>query len=577
MKRWKTLLFGLVLTCGVSVIASETKLQQGIRLINENKLKEAEKILLPLVKENNAEACYRMGLLYVQKKGDLKQGAFYLKKSTELGNQNAKYMYALMLSEGYGTAQNIPEAVKLLKEIADKTGDQDSCYQAGRLIILLEPGEKGLNEALVYLEKAARPDKKNVAKKGNKTAQLLAGVIHLDRKNYEKAYFYLEAAAEQDVPEAWRKLGTMYHNGFGIGEKNYKWAKLCFLAEYRLSLNEECAFNIGVLESEQANLEEALKWMKIAAAKKYKTAEAFLKDKNIQAKIAALKARKEKPEEPLGVNFKGYFNLIERHFGTKARKTLDQTLQRKEIQKKGKMIRMPQPENLRMSGWIFEKEKAVAKLHEQLIKNRDGIYCLFSEEFSKQPLQKNLAALNPSIRWINSNYEDAFLKVMNKSIYQKMSQKETDSIIKKMNPAQLGTDKKNQLWKIGGKLHFNVCTDYNGRWQLRYYQFIIVGKTGVFQLASFETPPSAEEADMIYGVSQTNLDSLNNLGIYFARSMESGLNGNTEDAELLFQTLMQKKHYAGTYNLGVLYQEQGKKELAEKYFKLAEEFKKQKK
>lgn len=577
LKRWKALLCGIVLASCALGTANETELQRGIKLLKENKLKEAEQVLLPLTNKNNANACYELGTYYIQKMGNLEKGVSYLKKSSDLGNLNAKYFYALMLSEGYGTKKNIPEAIKLLRVVADLSEDQDACFQAGRLMLLLEPDQQGLQEALGYMEKAARPNPKAEKKEGNKIAQLMAGMIYMDMGNYKKAFFYLEASAEQNCYEAWRKLGVMYHKGTGIKEPNLEWAKYCYLAEYRISGDPECAFNIGVLESERGDLDEAMKWMKIAADKKYKQAADFLKDKEVQKIVLKIKKQIPAPKDPLGENLDFYFSMLSKHFGKDGEKALNIAGSRPKAPKKDKMIRLPHPENIRMSGWIYDKEKTLQMMHKQLIRKRDGFYCPISDEFKKQPLEKNLEVLNPAIRWINSNYEEAIVSALSKSIYPRIPQKETDAIIKKMDPEQVGSNRENKMWKITDKVYFNIYTDFDGRWHLRYYQFIVVGKKDVFLLATFDTPPSTYEADTIFGIANTNLDCLNNYGVLVARKSKSNLMQNGEEIEVVFQTLAENKHYEGTYNLAVFYEETGKKELAEIYYKLAEKLKKEKK
>ena len=52
---------------------------------------------------------------------------------------------------------------------------------------------------------------------------------------------------------------------------------------------------------------------------------------------------------------------------------------------------------------------------------------------------------------------------------------------------------------------------------------------------------------------------------------------NDDEAEELFKLLEQHKNAVGTYNLAVFYQQRGKNDLAEKYFKLAKEYSKNEK
>ena len=577
-KKWRALLCCLIFTGSVSGIDNtiNKELERGILLLKENKTEDAEKVFQSLSKKNVADAYHYLGRIYLQQKNDLNKGISYHKKASELGNLDSRFIYAAALSEGYGFKQDIPQAIKLFKDIAVRTGYPQAYYHAGRLMLVLEPNPKEDHESIKFLKKAASPDEKAEELKGIKFAQLLLGVYYLDRKNSEKAYFYLEAAAEQKVHEAWRKLGVMYSKGMGISKPDFEWAKLCFLAEERLTHSGEAAYNIGITEGYLGNLDEALKWMKTAEKRKYAEATIFLNDKDEHKRIASLKKEKKNQGNSLQKHIQSHLEASDKMLGTNAREVLAEIKKLPKIKKDLKMIRLPQPEKIRMSGWIYDHQAVEQKLSKELWTGRMGFQQLVTDEFKQEPLQSNLVAPNPTIRYINATYVEELEKALNKSIFKKLSQKETDTLIKKIEPFQVNENAENKTWKLNDSLYFNIFSDFSGRWQMRYYQFIMKNGDKVFFIAQFGNPPAQEDADMILGVSRFDNDCINNLAVKYASGEMDIVERNDDEAEELFKLLEQHKHAIGTYNLAIFYQQRGKNELAEKYFKLAKEYSKNK-
>ena len=578
-KKWLAILCCLIFTGSVSGIenTSDEELERGITLLKENKTEDAEKVFLSLSKENVADAYHYLGCIYIQKKNDLAKGVMYHKQASELGNLNSRFIYATALSEGYGCKQNIPLAIKLFKDIALQTEYPPAYYHAGRLMFILDPSPKEDHESINFLKKAASPNENASEPKGIKIAQLLLGVYYMERKNSEKAYFYLEAAAEQQVPEAWRKLGVMYSSGMGISKPDFEWAKLCFLAEERLTHSGKAAYNIGIIEGNLGNLEEALKWMKIAEKRKFTDATVFLNDKEEHKRIISLKKEKKKQKNLLQKNYDNYFNAVNKMMGTDARKVIEEVRELPNINKNLKMVRLPQPEKIRMSGWIYDPEALEQELGEKLWTGRLGFKQFITEQFKNEPLQKNLIPPNPTIRKINAAYVESLEKALEKSIFKKLSKTESENLIKLIDPEQINEQAENKTWKLNNCLYFNIFSDFSGNWQVRYYQFFMKIKDETFFIAQFGTPPTPEDADMILGVSQFNDDCINNLGVKYAMGEMDIVTRNDSEAEKFFKKTETNKHAVGTYNLAIFYQERGKKDLAEKYFNLAKEYSKEKK
>lgn len=68
--------------------------------------------------------------------------------------------------------------------------------------------EKDLNKSISYLSQPAES--------GNVLAQLGLGRIYFNRELYQKAAFWLDKAANAEIPEALRILGFMYQRGLGV-------------------------------------------------------------------------------------------------------------------------------------------------------------------------------------------------------------------------------------------------------------------------------------------------------------------------------------------------------------------------
>ncbi|MBQ7402296.1 MAG: sel1 repeat family protein [Lentisphaeria bacterium] len=544
--------------------AKPADLQPGIKLIQENKLDEAEKFFLGIAKNNNADALYFLGEIYLKKKSEKSLYAF--KRAALLGNLEAKYKYAMMLADGLYTKQDIPAAIRLLKELSAKTDSPEVLFQIGRLLILTK-GNPGLIEQ--YLKEAADFQGDN-GEEGHPIAQLFLGILYAESNVYEKAYYYLElAAAAGDNPDALGKLGYLYAKGLGLEAPRRDWAIYCYLAKERIAPDAETEYNLGLLYGETGEYDEAIKWMKLAASKNYQTAKEFLNDKKELERIKAIQKNRSGKGNHLQSAFHSYNQKIRKQFGTDGQKVVEQLLGIPEIKDDDQMLLLPLKKEFKMAGWIYDPATAETIIENETMENREGDSLWMTDEFRKCPIEENLAAINPTIRAINHTYEETLVAALKKSIYKRLEKAEAEAILKKLDPDLVDSEMENAVWKLKENLYFNIHGDFTGRWQLRSYQFIYHDKDKTYLIAEFGVPPSPEDADMIAGVYEGDMDSLNNLAVKIAMKDMGTFFHDTDEAIEILKILAEKEHLTATYNLAILYQKTGNKEEAKKYLEMA--------
>lgn len=551
--------------------AEHPRMTEAKEMLKSGKFTEAEKILQEFARQNNAEAYHYLGCLaFHQKKLEL--SAAYHTKASKLGNMKSRYTLAVMTGGGFGVKKDPAKAYQLFKEVADQTNDPNANFQTGRLLILGEGTKADLKLAEYYLKRSSDAENINGKNIGNKNAQFLLGNYYLQEKNFEKAYHYLEMTAAKNNPEAWCLLGNLYLEGKGLDKPDYAWAKLCYQAAERIKPDAVTEYHIGLCAEKTGDAEETLKWMKCSAGKKFAPAENYLKNPENLKKIKAVKKKAEKQENPLADSINAHFSSTSRMLGVDARTVIAQIDGLPELKDHAKMIRLPQPENIRMHGWIFDPAPVQKKISAKLKTDREGNSRWVYDEFLTCPIQENLAYLNPTIRAINAEYEDALIGALKKSVYQKLDKNAVEKMIKSIDEMDWRESAEHDIWKIRDGLYFNVFADFSGRWQLRYYRFLSSrnGKTEV--LISFSTPPGMDDADMLEGILRGNDDCMNNLAVKIAEGETDLIFRHDEEAEEIFLALIRKKHAAAAYNLAILYQNQGKKKESERYFKLAKEF-----
>ena len=164
------------------------------------------------VQQGNLDAYERLGYVYRNYDNNLRSDAkafSWMKKGAEAGNISTQYRLGIMYAEGTGTAKDTAAAVFWLKKAADK----------------------GLDDAKTELEKLEYAISQTNQTAGNKiptkptassnNSKQLWMQLFLNRE-YEKAFPYIEAAANAGDLDAQGDLGWMYVTGNGVAKDTTK-------------------------------------------------------------------------------------------------------------------------------------------------------------------------------------------------------------------------------------------------------------------------------------------------------------------------------------------------------------------
>ena len=221
--------------------------------------------------QTNADACYTgafRGFLKMEKKqpdalseyqigrmlyygqgcdADLDKAVEYLELSAEKKNVPAQYLVSKIYIDHH-VEERIPDAIKRLKEIADKAEQSNAQYVLGKLFTDQETGYYDLESGIVYLEMAAAKDNqyaeyhlgkiylqrdsevhdlqkgimylRRSMEKGNEHAKFLLGSEFLDKRSAayykEEGILYMKELAEEGNQFAQVKLGFEYLKGDNV-------------------------------------------------------------------------------------------------------------------------------------------------------------------------------------------------------------------------------------------------------------------------------------------------------------------------------------------------------------------------
>lgn len=121
--------FALGLSHTASATSSAEQLQQATAAYFQQDYASAFKLFLPLAKQGNPDAQFRIGELYLKGKGiaeDHKQAFYWLQKAAKQNVRTAKAMLGVLYYSGKGVKQDEKKGLKLIKE-ACKQGSQAAC------------------------------------------------------------------------------------------------------------------------------------------------------------------------------------------------------------------------------------------------------------------------------------------------------------------------------------------------------------------------------------------------------------------------------------------------------------------
>lgn len=412
---------------------------------------------------------------------------------------------------------------------------------------------------------------------GSAKAQFLYGVFCKEKlKDDQEAYKYLELAAKKNHRGAWLYLGNCYMNRKDEHHSYLKWAKLCFMAAEKIEKSAIVEFYIGLTEGLSGNLPEFKKWMKIAADNGHEDAVKILKDKSVHNEINAIKIQRERElvQNALKHSINSHFEKLREFTGKSGTEFIDNLRGNAGVSPISKMIRLAIPENIFLPGWTYDPVETEKFIAEHLMADRHGDLRWITDKFIEQPIGDNLLYPNPTIRRINSEHESRIRKFLDKSAYRLCSKEETARLIEPLKDADMPENYYDDdlVWDLGKGLYFRIHVASDGRWQLRDYEFFLMKDGKVALREVFPTPPGVEDAAIIAGIVQGDLNCLSNLAVKYADGEMDHVFRRDDEAEEILKLLFDNSHFIGTYNLAVFYQSRNKNAEAKKYFELAEKF-----
>ena len=203
-------------------------LKDGVDAYNNNKYKISLTLLEPLANDNNKEAQYYMGMIYIWGgagvEDDSEKGFSWINKSANNGHKNAQAYLGLMYYNAMGCEQNYEKAFEWFLKAAQnknipKQNDGMAELFLGNMYTEGVSVNKDDKQAFHWYEESS--------KLGNITSQFHLGKMYTQGrgtdKDYEKAVFWYKKAVEGNELFAMTNLGDLYYNGQGI-KKDFKQA-----------------------------------------------------------------------------------------------------------------------------------------------------------------------------------------------------------------------------------------------------------------------------------------------------------------------------------------------------------------
>ena len=149
-----TLLVAAALLASVPAYAG---MDEGIDALKRNDFARAAKELRPLAEKGNAEAQYRVGLMYEYGKGfpqDKVQAVNWLRKSATQGHIQAQVEIAVILATGDGVPQDDKQAVEWFRKAAEQ-GNVIAQYNLGLLYAKGQGIARDDEQAIAWFRKSA--------------------------------------------------------------------------------------------------------------------------------------------------------------------------------------------------------------------------------------------------------------------------------------------------------------------------------------------------------------------------------------------------------------------------------------
>lgn len=188
------IIFASLMLCALLSVslAQANTLEEAKAKLAEKDFAAAHAIYLSLANQNDAKACYNLGLMY---------------------------------QDGDGVAKNLDEAVKWYTKSAD-LGYKEAQYTLGALVFQRQIQSISYPQAVTYYEQAA--------KQGHVKSQLNLGMLYFRgdviAQDLPAAVQWLSLAASNNNSEAQGYLAQLYQQGAGVEQDTVKAAMLLMLA-----------------------------------------------------------------------------------------------------------------------------------------------------------------------------------------------------------------------------------------------------------------------------------------------------------------------------------------------------------
>ncbi len=196
---------------------SDSKVQKGLTWLKQGTpadLKQAYRLFEEAAENNNPDAEFNLGILYMNGQGvpkSDKEAAFWFRKAAEKGHVIAQFNLAQIMHSGDGIEHDLKESAKWFGEAA-KNGHVIAAYNLGVMYWHGRGVSKDYAKAVTYYQSAAD--------RGHADAQSNLGLMYLDgegvNRDVNRAINLLSSAAKSGNPSSTYTLGQIYRSGNGV-------------------------------------------------------------------------------------------------------------------------------------------------------------------------------------------------------------------------------------------------------------------------------------------------------------------------------------------------------------------------
>ena len=221
-------------------------------------LEKAKECYKKSVESKNAEAMYKLAVIYIMQEKKPKKTIKLLTQSKELNNSDAIFKLAYLYQNGILVEKDIDKAIELFKQV----DTQVAHYNLG----ILYAGKKMYGDAKECYIKANIPQ-----------AYYNLGLIEANNKYFSEAFLHFKIAAVNGIKEAQQILASYYQFGKGT-EINFqeaiKWFEKCgdcitVLNMYYLAYLYHNLAKATDTDKNSINYQHCLYWFKKSSAHGY--------------------------------------------------------------------------------------------------------------------------------------------------------------------------------------------------------------------------------------------------------------------------------------------------------------------